>query len=123
MDTETTAQPLPDSGALAALLHEAVAREASDVHLTPGYPVTYRVHGRLESEGDVLDPACVAGMVYTVMPQRLAQQLDRRKNFDFSIAIEHEEEGGEALAESTAQALRRIDALVEEWTDAACETA
>lgn len=39
------------------------------------------------------------------------------------IAIEHEEEGGEALAESTAQALRRVDALVEEWADAACETA
>ncbi len=39
------------------------------------------------------------------------------------VAIEHEEEGGEALAQSAAQALRRIDALVEEWADAACETA
>ena len=32
-----------------------------------------------------------------------------------SIAIEHAEAGGEALAASTAQALRRIDALVDEW--------
>lgn len=39
------------------------------------------------------------------------------------VAIEHEEEGGEALAQSSAQALRRIDALVEAWTDAACEAA
>jgi FMN-dependent NADH-azoreductase len=39
------------------------------------------------------------------------------------IAIEHEEEGGEALAQSSAQALRRIDALVEQWSEAACETA
>jgi FMN-dependent NADH-azoreductase len=39
------------------------------------------------------------------------------------VAIEHEEEGGESLAQSTAQALRRIDALVEEWADATCETA
>jgi FMN-dependent NADH-azoreductase len=39
------------------------------------------------------------------------------------VAIEHEEEGGEALTQSTAQALRRINVLVEEWTDAACETA
>lgn len=39
------------------------------------------------------------------------------------VAIEHEEEGGEALAQSSAQALRRIDALVDEWADAACEAA
>jgi FMN-dependent NADH-azoreductase len=39
------------------------------------------------------------------------------------VAIEHEEEGGEALAQSSAQALRRIDALVAEWADAACEAA
>ncbi|MDP1935752.1 MAG: NAD(P)H-dependent oxidoreductase [Hylemonella sp.] len=39
------------------------------------------------------------------------------------VAIEHEEEGGEALAQSTAQALRRIDALVHAWADANCETA
>lgn len=32
-----------------------------------------------------------------------------------TIAIEHEEAGGEALAASTAQALRRIDALVDAW--------
>lgn len=39
------------------------------------------------------------------------------------VAIEHEEEGGEALTQSTRQALRRIDALVEQWAGAACETA
>ena len=76
--------------AITALLHRAVAREASDVHLTPGYPVTYRIHGRLESEGDVLDADRVGGMIHSVMPQRLAEQLDQHKNFDFSIAIEHD---------------------------------
>ncbi len=91
MDTETSVQRSSESDALTALLHRAVAREASDVHLTPGYPVTYRVHGRLESEGDVLDADCVAGMVHSVMPKRLAERLDQHKNFDFSIAIEHDE--------------------------------
>jgi FMN-dependent NADH-azoreductase len=33
-----------------------------------------------------------------------------------NIAVEHEEEGGEALASSVARALRRIDELVAEWT-------
>lgn len=39
------------------------------------------------------------------------------------IAVEHEEEGGEALAASTAQALRQIDALVDAWVEATCQTA
>lgn len=39
------------------------------------------------------------------------------------VAIEHEEEGGEALAKSTAQALRKVEALVDEWANAPCETA
>ena len=33
-----------------------------------------------------------------------------------TIAIEHEEDGGQALADSTAQALREVDALVEAWS-------
>lgn len=32
-----------------------------------------------------------------------------------TIAIEHEEEGGEALAASVAQALRKVDALADAW--------
>lgn len=39
------------------------------------------------------------------------------------VAIEHEEEGGEALANSTAQALRSIDTLVDEWVEADCAPA
>jgi len=39
------------------------------------------------------------------------------------IAVEHEEEGGEALARSTAQALRQIDALVDAWVEAPCQAA
>ena len=91
MDSETNTQPFPDDSPIATLLHRAAALEASDVHLTPGYPVVYRVHGRLESEGDVLDAECVANMVHSIMPQRLADQLDQHKNFDFSIAIDHEQ--------------------------------
>jgi FMN-dependent NADH-azoreductase len=32
-----------------------------------------------------------------------------------TIAIEHEEEGGQALADSTAKALRQVEALVDAW--------
>jgi type II secretory ATPase GspE/PulE/Tfp pilus assembly ATPase PilB-like protein len=33
---------------LLSLLQQAAARQASDVHLVPGYPATFRVNGRLE---------------------------------------------------------------------------
>ncbi|MDO8775774.1 MAG: NAD(P)H-dependent oxidoreductase [Burkholderiaceae bacterium] len=39
------------------------------------------------------------------------------------IAVEHEEEGGDALANSTAQALRQIDTLVDAWVEAPCQAA
>jgi len=72
------------------LLHSAVDREASDVHLVPDYPVTYRIHGRLEQVGEeVLTPQAVRRMVESIVPQRLLPQLDSGKNFDCSIALEH----------------------------------
>ena len=37
-----------------------------------------------------------------------------------TIAVEHEEEGGEALATSVAQALRKVDALADAWLAGGC---
>lgn len=37
---------------LQSVLRTAIERDASDIHVTPGYPVTLRVHGRLEPIGD-----------------------------------------------------------------------
>jgi FMN-dependent NADH-azoreductase len=38
-----------------------------------------------------------------------------------TVAVEHEEEGGEVLATQTSKALRQIDALVTQWTASAGE--
>jgi twitching motility protein PilT len=72
-----------------ALLRQAADREASDVHLVPGYPVTFRVHGRLESVGAEVDGAGVRAMIESILPDRLVGRLDTAKNFDFSVALEH----------------------------------
>ena len=73
-----------------ALLHGAADREASDVHLVPGYPPTLRVHGRLESTGaGVLEPETVLRMVRSILPDRLSLRLDQEKNFDCSLVLEH----------------------------------
>lgn len=84
---------LPDdqvAGELDVFLHTAADREASDVHLVPGYPVTYRVHGRLEAVGEkVLDPDAVHHMIELMLPDRLLPKLQEGKNFDCSVSLTH----------------------------------
>ena len=79
----------PREGEINRLLHAAADRDASDVHLVPGYPVTYRVHGRLEPVGEAVEAGQVRRMIESILPERIAGRLDSAKNFDFSIALEH----------------------------------
>ncbi len=87
-DTVTGVEPVP--GETNSLLHAAVQREASDVHLVPGYPVTYRVHGRLEPAGQPLTAHELGVMIESILPERLRGRLRERKNFDFSITVDHQ---------------------------------
>ena len=52
MNAQTDETDDHSTGNMLSLLHTAADREASDVHLVPGYPVTYRIHGRLEAAGE-----------------------------------------------------------------------
>src|SRR3990172_7082807 len=82
-----------------ALLDAAVDREASDVHLIAGHPVTYRIHGRLEAiDGAQNDPthrgprpAVLSGddvgrLIESILPEGTTTRLDEGKNFDCSVA-------------------------------------
>lgn len=75
---------------MTALMHQAVEREASDIHLVPGYPPTLRVHGRLASDGEPLGVDEVRWMVESVVPDPVREHLDTHKNIDCSIALAHE---------------------------------
>lgn len=76
---------------IVALLHEAAERQASDIHLVPGYAATLRVHGRLESSADerVLEPDALEAMLRTIIPDNVQAKLGPLKNADFSTAIDH----------------------------------
>ncbi len=77
---------------LTSILYDAVAREASDIHLVHGFPAMFRVHGKLQtSEGEVLSPTLVKSMVEALLPSRLRQRMDEEKNFDCSVSIEHDD--------------------------------
>lgn len=91
MGTTTLSTDDPARGEMLAILHAAAEREASDVHLVPGYPVTYRIHGLLVPVGDsLLEADRQRDMVESILPERLVGRLGEGKNFDCSIAIEHE---------------------------------
>lgn len=75
---------------LLTLLHAASEQEVSDVHLVPGYPPMFRVHGQLKPASDAkLNPEQVEQMVECIAPDRVRGRLDKIRNADYSIAITH----------------------------------
>jgi len=72
------------------LLQAAAQREASDVHLVPGYPPMFRIHGKLQPAGErILEPEEVARMVRYVAPDRVRGRLEEIRNLDSSIGVQH----------------------------------
>jgi twitching motility protein PilT len=67
-------------------LERAVQLEASDIHLVPGHPPIFRVHGELkESPGTPLDDDAVPGLMAAVCPEDVFPKLRQQKNVDFSF--------------------------------------
>jgi len=75
---------------LATLLSLAVEQEASDVHLVPGHPLMFRIHGRLvrASEG-LLTTQRIGAIIEGILPERLRGRLDELKNLDCSVVAVH----------------------------------
>ncbi|MEE9296540.1 MAG: PilT/PilU family type 4a pilus ATPase, partial [Phycisphaerae bacterium] len=72
------------------LLRRMVETESSDLHLVSGYPPTYRTHGRLRPASEaVLDDAVVRAMLESALAEPNRSRIDRQKNVDCSITIEH----------------------------------
>jgi twitching motility protein PilT len=75
---------------LIQLLQTAVEREASDVHLVPGYPPTLRIHGQLRPATETrLSAEQTRRMVETLVPERSRGQIEEKKNLDCSVALNH----------------------------------
>ena len=73
-----------------ALLDAAIDREASDVHLVSGHPVTYRIHGCLEATNAApLAAENVRRLMESILPEGLSARLDQGKNLDCSVALNH----------------------------------
>jgi len=75
--------------ALLDLLTRGLDAEASDLHLVAGHPPTLRVHGRLQPTGEtLLTGEDTARIIASVMPAELDAAPGRRKDSDFSLAVD-----------------------------------
>ncbi|HWL92789.1 MAG TPA: PilT/PilU family type 4a pilus ATPase [Phycisphaerae bacterium] len=65
-------------------------REASDLHLVPGYPPTYRIHGELAAanNGSAIGHDAVKAMVEKIVPPGLFSRLETGSDIDFAFQID-----------------------------------
>jgi twitching motility protein PilT len=68
-----------------ALLRDARARHASDLHLVAGRPPLFRVAGELRPEGRPLDPAALEPILLARIPPRLLPNFEKDGSADFAI--------------------------------------
>jgi len=77
---------------LQTMLRAAIDRGASDIHLTPGYPVTLRIHGRMETLGaEPLEADTCRRLLAAALPGR--DLLAGETCFDGALGVAAE--GGE----------------------------
>lgn len=70
------------------LLQRARMEGASDVHIVPGSPVAFRIHGELVSIGDAaLTPVETSSMLREVLPDRFRARLEEYLDADFSHEV------------------------------------
>ena len=69
---------------LKEMLSKAVELDASDVHLTAGQKIFFRVAGELVQFGEILSADELQKILAELTPQRLAAQLQKNLSVDFS---------------------------------------
>ena len=92
MNADTLSMDTRAHSAILDLLRGAADRDASDVHLVPGHPPAYRVHGRLEPAGNAsLDADTVRAMIEAVLPKPVLAHLGEPdyKSIDCSLHLTH----------------------------------
>ena len=86
---ETVANVLGDViESMKILLRRAAERGATDVHVTPYYPVAYRIGGELHFEGDPVPPQLTSRLCYAVMSTRHRKVFEAEGTIDFGFSLE-----------------------------------
>lgn len=67
------------------MIRKARDKKASDIHISEGMPIWYRINGRLMPEACELSDAEISEMLYAMMPERQKKMFEQGKDVDFSF--------------------------------------
>ena len=74
------------------LLQQAIEKNASDLHITVGYPVTIRVDGELESLNDkIVTPNDSKALIQSILSDEKKELLEVNKEIDFAYSFKDNE--------------------------------
>ena len=74
------------------LLQQAIEKNASDLHITVGYPVTIRVDGELESLDDqIVTPNGSESLIQSILSDEKKELLEVNKEIDFAYSFKDNE--------------------------------
>ena len=68
-----------------AIIREAREKKASDIHISEGMPVWYRINGKLIPAQTQLPADEITGMLYAMMPDRQRMLFEQGMDADFSF--------------------------------------
>ena len=68
------------------VLQFAIDKGASDIHLTPGLPVSFRVQGNIEYIGEPLDPDYSQNLMLSILSAKQQAYLDENRDVDFLVS-------------------------------------
>ncbi len=78
-----------DNLKMADLLELTIQNDASDLHITVGYPVYIRVDGKLKKLGsEIVDPKRAKDLIYEILDNEKKELLEVNKEVDLSYAYE-----------------------------------
>ena len=70
-----------------ALLQEANLQEATDVHFNAGFPVTFRIYGKLVPIGETLEAEDVRTLLFQLLTPGQQRALEERRSVDCAVSF------------------------------------
>ncbi len=88
-DIENTSVIQGKLNTMESLLQMAVEKNASDLHINVGYPVTIRIDGELEALGeDIITKKDSEVLIYSILSDERKELLEVNKELDFAYSFE-----------------------------------
>ncbi len=84
-----TIEGMQEGFSMDALLSEVIKRNASDLHITSGYPPVIRIDGELVDVGEkIITPKDAEDLVLSILPDDKKELLDVNREIDFAYSYE-----------------------------------